>query len=61
MFTKCLDWYEKQDEADSSSLMLLRKIKYLSMKKARDSYKQTEIIFSNNHIKSSNTQNTLIR
>jgi len=43
MFIECIDWYEKHDEADFSSLMLLRKIKNLSMKKAWDSYKQTKI------------------
>lgn len=44
MFTKCIVKYEKQDETDLSSLMLLRKMKYdkyVSMKKSRDSYKQS--------------------
>lgn len=43
MFTKCIDWYEKQGiEANLLSLMLLRKIKNFSMKKVMDSYKQTK-------------------
>lgn len=43
LFTKCIDWNEKQNEADLSILMLSRKIK--KKEKTRDSYKQTKIIY----------------
>lgn len=43
MMEKCMLWYEKQDESTATSLMLLKRVKDLAIKKRYTQLKQTKI------------------
>lgn len=43
MLTKCMDWFELQEEANATQLLLLRKIRNIAAQKARASKKQKKI------------------
>ena len=40
MMTKCIDWFEKQEEADTTQLLLLRRIRNIAAVKAEGKCKQ---------------------
>lgn len=43
MLTKCIDWFENQEEATGTQILLLRKIRNLATQKARISNKQKKM------------------
>ena len=43
MLDECLQWYESQDEATATSILLLKRIKDLASKKKRQKLKQTSL------------------
>lgn len=43
MFSKCIDWFEQQSEADSTQLLLLRRLRDLAAKKARNVLTQKKL------------------
>ena len=40
MMTKCIDWFEKQEAADTTQLLLLRRIRNIAAVKAEGKRKQ---------------------
>lgn len=43
MLSKCIDWFETQDEANATQILLLRKIRNIAAQKARVSKKQKKM------------------
>ncbi|KAL4143342.1 hypothetical protein QTP88_005683 [Uroleucon formosanum] len=43
MLSKCIDWFEVQEESNATQVLLLRKIRNIAAKKARESKKQTKM------------------
>lgn len=43
MLSKCIDWFEMQEEANATQVLLLRKIRNIAAQKARASKKQKKM------------------
>lgn len=43
MLSKCFEWFEQQTEADATQLLLLRRIRDMAAKKARNMLKQQKL------------------
>lgn len=43
MLSKCIDWFEVQEESNATQVLLLRQIRNIAAKKARESKNQTKI------------------
>jgi len=44
MLSKCIDWFEVQEEANATQVFLLRKIRNIAPQKARDSKKHKKMM-----------------
>jgi hypothetical protein len=43
MLSKCIEWFEGQEEANATQILLLRKIRNIAAQKARASKKQKKM------------------
>ena len=43
MLSKCIDWFEVQEEANATQVLLLRKIRNMAAQKARESKKKQKM------------------